>query len=118
MSWSIENVINTVKISKSCASDIYDAESYTFEEKTYNDTFGSVEDVTYKGKLLFNSDHGEHMDYVSNRKVQEALKKHKVKGDICFGSLEGDNAGQFWGYRFDGKGGMQELIGKIAWNPR
>jgi len=75
-------------------------------------------DVTYEGKLAFNPDHQEHMDYLGNNpKLNKVLQKHKVKGDICFGSLEGDNAGSFWGYRFDGKGGMQELEGKLSWTP-
>lgn len=55
------------------------------------------------------------MDYIHFPHVQEVLLKHKVKGDICFGSLEGDNADQFWGYRFDGKGNVQDLEGKLQW---
>ena len=115
MSWSIENIVNTVEISRECARDVYNAESHKFEGKIYNDTFSDVDYVTYEGKLAFNPDHQEHKDYVSHEKVQKALKKHKVQGDICFGSLEGDDAGSFWGYRFDGNGGMKMLEGKLEW---
>ncbi len=64
-------------------------------------------------KLNFNDDHMEHMDFVEREEVQEVLKKHKAMGDICFSSADGDNAGEAWGYRFDGKGGMVLLRGVL-----
>lgn len=108
--WSIGELVNTVEITKECAKELFEAQGYEGE------TWDSLEQVEYKGKLVFNSDHFEHMDFLAtDKKVVEILKKHKVKGDICFGCLEGYNAGQFWGHRFDGKGGMVELVGKVVY---
>ena len=110
MSWSIANVVNEVKVSKKCAQELFDTQKYEGE------ICDNIEDVVYKGRLNFNSDHMEHMDYIGNNDaVCRILLKYKVKGDICFGSLEGDNAGSFWGYRFDGNGGMSVLEGKLEW---
>lgn len=103
--WSIDLLKNTVEVSEACADEIY---------KGHGDTFYERSEVTYKGKLYFNPDHMEHMDYVGDKRIQRVLKKHKVSGDITFGSLDGDNAGQFWGYRFDGKGGMKRLVGEVV----
>ncbi len=59
------------------------------------------------------------MDYLDNNPAfTKILCNHKVKGDICFGSLEGDNAGSFWGYRFNGKGQLQKLEGTLVWTPQ
>ena len=108
--WSIEVIENTVEITKKCQKELWKA-----HKKSADDFWEDEEDVIYEGKLGFNSDHMEHMDYMWNDYVQEVLKKNKAKGDICFGSLEGDDSGSFWGYRFDGKGGMTDLEGTIQW---
>jgi hypothetical protein len=57
-------------------------------------------------------DYMEHMDYLGDPDIRAVLRAHKVKGEIVFCSLEG-NAGQAWGYRFDGKGGCVCLAGKV-----
>lgn len=112
MSWSICEMVNTVHIPNECAHDL-------FEEAQYYDgeLWGNYEDVTDKSGLLrFGLEHMEHMDYLgTHNKVIRILKRYEVEGDICFGSLEGDNVGEFWGYRFDGHGGMKELKGKLVW---
>lgn len=109
MSWSIANISNTVEIDSIVAEEL-------FKYDKYNEYWYHVDDVAYRGHLSFNTDHQEHMDYVSNPKIQDILKKHKVKGCITFGSLEGDNRGQFWGYEFDGKGNMFELVGVVKFD--
>lgn len=106
MSWSIGLISNTPKITTACAKDLIKA--------TGDEYFYDLDDVTYKGHLQFNEDHQEHMDYVQDERVIAVLRKHKVEGDITFGSLEGDNDGSFWGYRFDGKGGIKFLEGKVV----
>lgn len=113
MGWNIALISNTVKISRACAEDLFNAQN----EASCGELWGDSDDVVYKNKLSFDPDHMEHMDYLQDDVFQDVLKKHKVKGDVCFGSLEGDNAGSFWGYRFDGKGGMTSLDGRIVWNP-
>jgi len=109
MGWRIHVVVNTVDISRDCAEDI-------LENANDEGAWSDIDDVCVDGKLHFNQDDMEHMDYLGNNdNVIPILKKHKVKGDVCFSSLEGDNAGENWGYRFDGKGGMRELVGGSIW---
>ena len=108
MGWSIGELKNTVEICEVCARELFESQSYEGER------WYEVERVTHKGKLVFDEDHMEHMDFVWDEGVQAILMKHRVRGDICFGSLEGDNAGSFWGYRFDGRGGMVKLKGEVV----
>ncbi|MBI3632723.1 MAG: hypothetical protein HY226_00365 [Candidatus Vogelbacteria bacterium] len=108
--WSISETVNNVRITKKCARELFKAQDY--EEELWS----SLEYVTSEGNLYFNPDHNEHMDYLGTHdNMTEILKRHKVKGDICFGSLEGDDEGSFWGYRFDGKGGMVKLSGEVVY---
>jgi len=126
--WSINLVTNTVKISKKVAIDLLATNAsiaaYCREDAGYlirackgdePDLIAQIMDDDQR--LIFNPDHYEHMDYVDDREVQAVLQKHKVKGDICFASEEGDNAGTAWGYRFDGKGGMIPLEGRRSFVP-
>jgi hypothetical protein len=46
------------------------------------------------------------------------LLRHKVKGDICFGDVEGSSRGLFWGYRFEGDGSMWELEAVLEFKRR
>ncbi len=111
MSWSIELLENNVKINAECAKEILKLQQQEIDPDL------QLSDIYYEEHLLFNSDYAEHMDYLSsNKKYLKILCKHVAQGDICFGSLEGDNAGQFWGYRFDGKGDYKRLEGSIVWN--
>lgn len=109
MSWTIALLENNVKVSKECAKELF--------EVLKNDVWYEESEVIDSAKnLTFNYDHAEGMDFLASEpKVIKILKSYKVKGDICFGSVEGDNAGEFWGYRFDGKGGFKKLNGEIIW---
>lgn len=113
MSRSIAVVENTVLVPNECRDELYEAYG--------NEIWSSEEDVTDEsGKLIFSVDNYEHMDYLNGGypMIIEILKRYEVEGDICFGSLEGDNAGEFWGYRFDGKGGMKKLRGRLVWDEK
>jgi hypothetical protein len=115
MGWSICLLENTVKISKKCAEALWDATVYHGTNE--NPYWDGKEYVTYKERLTFNADHWEHMDYVWQEEVLSVLLEYKVNGDITFGSLEGDNEGEFWGYRF--KDGVKtELVGTIQWEEK
>jgi len=104
---------NTVKVNAKVAKQIFEATS----DGEYNDYFDEDgDDVTEDGKLYFNPDAMEHQDYLSDERVQNVLKEAKVKGDVCFGDTESSEEGSFWGYRFDGEGGMVELVGDITWS--
>lgn len=53
------------------------------------------------GKLVFDGDDMEHMDYVTgNDEACAALAAAGATGRLTFGSLEGDNRGTFWGVEF------------------
>ncbi len=111
--WSIECLVNTVHLPNECIHDLFD-ETQGYEGEIWDDIDYVADKKT--GLLEFNPDHKEHMDYLAgNDKVIQILKRYEVEGDICFGSLEGDNAGSFWGYRFDGKGGIKYLKGHLVW---
>ena len=110
MSWSIAELVNNVEITPECAKELFKGQGYKGE------IWDDAGEVTNGGKLYFNPDHMEHMDYIGRNKfVVKTLNKYKAKGDICFGSVEGDDAGSFWGYRFDGKGKMACLEGRLHW---
>lgn len=115
MSWSIALIDNTVSITKALAKKLFEIQKY--EEDDSGPYFYSEDEVVDGGRLQFNPDHEEHMDYLSQSdEIVDALKAAKVKGVITFGSLEGDDDGSFWGYRFDGNGGMVRLKGEVVWS--
>lgn len=109
MGWQISNIDNTVKISKALAKKLLETQE---DDSLWYD----LEDVAYNGKLLFNGDHMEHMDYLSNEDdIMKVLLDAKVEGRITFGSLDGDDFGCFWGFDFDGKGSVTRLKGSLTW---
>ena len=117
--WHIACIKNEVEIDEKIAKALLKCGAdacYSWDKEAdpldYNVGF---KDYDGKYRLFFNTDHFEHMDFVHEKQVLTVLCKNKVKGDICFGSLEGDNAGRNWGYRFDGKGGYKKLRGAIVW---
>lgn len=120
MGWYINEVRNTVVITKEIAKELFEHANngrWEFDDPVTDVDIldcGVAFDDEGQLKLHFNADHMEHMDYVVSVKVQAILKKHKVKGDICFSSSQGDNKGAYWGYRFDGKGGMSHLTAEVA----
>lgn len=114
MSWSIQVLENnTLRISKEVAKELFEAQAY--EEEIWYE----LEDVIdSKGFLQFNSDHDEHMDYLSNNKhMIKILQESMVNGRILFCSHEGDNAGSYWGHHFE-DGSYSKLKGypgTITW---
>ena len=122
--WSITNTENGVKLTKKQAIELSNIAEYKetvsgyYGDHKYDSQDEMLEDLfEYDDKkyyLMFNPDHMEHMDYLWNESIINKLKEMKVKGDITFGSLDGDNSGSNWGYRFDGKGGVKHLTGVIT----
>lgn len=126
MSWHIKLVTNTVEINKQIAKDLATCGAditYTWESESEElgldilDHVGLFFDEDSK-LLIFNDDHMEHMDYISQQEVQDVLCAHKVKGTIGFISHEGDNQGEIWGYVFDGNGGCEKVDGAIGFFPK
>lgn len=109
--WTVACLVNDVNIPNEAREDL-------FEE--IGEILNSIDEVADEnGRLIFSPDSMENMDYLSlYDEVIKVLKRYDAEGDICFGSLEGDNAGQFWGYRFDGQGGMKKLEGKLVWKEK
>src|ERR1700722_19588905 len=102
MGWNICLIKNEVAISAACAEALFKAQEYK------NEIWWNAKGVTNGGKLSFNYDHKEHMDYLDKEHIQEVLKEHKVQGIILFCCADGEFAGYVWGYEFDGLGGMVE----------
>lgn len=119
MAWNICLIENTIVVTRGIAADLYAAQQagktlccpWENENEIIN-----WHPIRPKGVLHFEYDHMEHMDFLWDAKIQEILKQHEVEGVVKFGSLEGDNEGKFWGYEFDGKGGLVELKGTIEWS--
>lgn len=110
MGWHIAEVENTVEISRECAEELA-------QVRALNDRWGGPPKLDWfvrDGRLYFEPDHMEHMDYVWEDEVQAVLLKHGARGDICFGSLDGGNTGEFWGYRFTQQG-VVGLKGTLHW---
>lgn len=122
--WSISNIDNTVTLTKKQAIELGKNKEYADTIGGYGGTYEYPNEAEmlddlfdkYNGKyyLKFDPDHMEHMDYLWNESIVNKLKELKVKGDFTFGSLDGDNSGSNWGYRFDGKGGMKTLTGVLT----
>lgn len=122
MGWQISNISNDVKLTKKQALELskndyyYQIVSGHYSRDRYVDDNEMLEYLFIKDgkhyKLLFLSDHMEHMDYICD--ILTDLTSLKLKGDITFGSLDGDNRNSYWGYRFDGQGNMKTLTGSIS----
>jgi len=111
MSWSIACVENTLEVPEACGEELVNlVETFDGEEHPVD-----LDLWSYYPKLEFNDDHMEHMDAALYRDdVREILAKHKVNGRVCFGSLEGDNAGRFWGFEWT-NGELRDLKGSLQW---
>jgi hypothetical protein len=109
MAWSISLLENSISFNESgvAAFNAFASEN-GLEEATEN------ADGLYE--VTFEPDHMEHMDFVWKEEFLDTMKIGKANGRALFGSLEGDNSGEFWGYSFeDGK--MVKLVGSsIEWD--
>lgn len=136
MGWRISNIDNEPVLSKEQAIAL--VSNLDFINTVSWDYYDSVEDaVTSAGSieelaegcldfdrlsgqysLYFDEDAMEHMDYLGRDKgLLQLLDSLGISGDITFGSLDGDNSGQFWGYRFyGGKEPYRLLQGEIAFH--
>lgn len=115
MGWSIELMDNDLQIDASVAQKLFEAQDYR------GHIWEHLEDVLHNGHLTFDHNSGEWADFLSNTSwAIKVLKKAKVQGRILWRSTEGDNAGEYWGHEFDGKGGYTELVGEehTTWKPR
>lgn len=111
--WKVSVIENTLKLNSKIAKEIYE-ESQLSQDGLWD----SEDDVLEDKKLFFNEDHFEHVDYFTHKKAAsyliKILKKHKISGQVLFGSLDGDQFGKFWGYNFS-NGKMNKVKGKLVW---
>ncbi len=113
--WSICVIENSLKLNEKTVDELFKINEKLADMAS--EIWYDKSDVTDSdGNISFNLDHYEHMDFLSdNQEIVDVLKKNKVKGKVCFGCLDGDQFGQFWGYEFDGQGNMVTLTGTINW---
>ena len=120
MSWSIAIIENTVKVPAAKRLELADTIT-----RAAPDSFWCEEDNTPEermelvfsaiGTLIFDEDAMEHMDYLThNKDMCAALAAAGVVGRVCLGSLEGDNAGDFWGVEFRAHH-WRSLAGTLQW---
>lgn len=92
MGWNIGLITNQLPISPVCAKEL----NPILEDLGF--------DPVRKGKLSFNENDSEHMDFLHEPAILSVLEKYEVTGRVRFASVEGDNAGRIWEHRFtDGK---------------
>lgn len=106
MGWQINVVHNDLVVSKECFEKL-DEWANNNDQCLYHDS--------KDGTIGFDYDAMEHMcaplyedDFLN------ILKEYKVNGQVCFSSVDGDNAGENWGFEFK-DGEMKHLKGKVIW---
>jgi hypothetical protein len=105
MGWNINCLKNDLPITPEMARELNALEK----------SIGISVDET-EGRIYFNMDHMEHMDYMWRSEVNEILLRHKANGEVCFNSADGDDAGCNWGYRYT-DGVLTRLTGVVHWVP-
>lgn len=104
MSWSVGVVENTLELTEASINALLECDS--FQQLHDTDDHDELREYGFEGTTIYLSeDWYEHIDiFASKPDIVEIIEKNGGTGDVCFGSLEGDNNGSFWGYRFrDGK---------------
>jgi hypothetical protein len=103
MGWHINLVKNDLPLSIDAIHEITEASKRG----------GPLDDagISFDGNQFhFSRSHLEWMDYMWRDELDTILRRHKVNGEVLFSSSEGDNAGQFWGYRYT-DGVLTNLVG-------
>jgi hypothetical protein len=111
MAWSIGTVLNTVVVPEAVQDKLIEL----VESEGHYISFNK------DGTIQFCDDAMEHMDFLWDPDVQILLESANTQGVVVFSSVEGDNAGDFWGYKFHGdktiqlskKESLQHLIAAV-----
>lgn len=103
MGWSIAVHENTLRMSRSVADSLIEIADDHGHSIGYDDRRG----------VDFDHDAMEHMDFLWESWALNVLSDPSVSGDVVFTSVEGDNSGETWGYRFK-EGVMTRLKGMIV----
>jgi len=106
MSWSIGVVKNDLKVSKECFEKL-NAWAEDNDQCLYHNSGD--------GTIGFDHDAMEHMSApLYDDDFLGILKEYKVNGSVCFSSVEGDDAGENWGFQFT-DGELKQLKGRLVW---
>lgn len=105
MGWNIALIQNTVDVPEEArimvAKNIIKNSDKFYDDHEHASGVDAMNMVFYGGKLEFDGDDMEHMDYVTHSdEICAALAAAGATGRLTFGSLEGDNRGTFWGVEF------------------
>lgn len=123
MGWNISLLENTAHVPLESRANVAEACIEYSEAFWSSDGLTSAEQIdrVFGGSgpddtlIQFDSDDMEHMDYVThNEEICRTMAAVGVTGRICFGSLEGDNKGKFWGVEF-ASGNYRKLTGTVQW---
>lgn len=90
MSWNIGLFYNNLKIPQNLQEDL----EALAEEYYHCIYFGD------DGLLCFDGDAMEHQDFLHEEWFRNFAQEHAISGSVVWGSVEGDNRGQLWGYNF------------------
>lgn len=103
MAWSISVIKNTITIPDPDVQKeilIKTAESMGYDDPEDADLF-LHKMFTRENKIVFHDDDMEHQDFLThNDQICGIIASSGAEGEVCFGSLEGDNKGSFWGVSF------------------
>lgn len=119
MSWTVGVLENTLELNDACKAALIENKNFQYlhldQEAETEEDKENLRDYGFDGNNLYlSSDWCEHIDILgSNPEFVDIIKAHGCTGDVCFGSMEGDNSGSFWGYRFK-DGQCIELTGSVV----
>jgi hypothetical protein len=108
--WSIHLIDNTLVVPEAAVLEILQLNIATDYEWFERD------DLMEDDMFYFNPDHYEHMDFLSNEKIQRILIEHNAVGRVTFADLESRDQ-RLWGYQFNGDS-VVLLKGSFVWNEK
>lgn len=102
MGWRIGCLKNTLTFPPECDSALI----------AWADANGH-EQIVYRGELQW-GDLEHACWFMYEEEVIDIFVKHGTRGEVLWGSVDGDNAGSFWGWRFE-EGRCVKLKGTLTW---
>lgn len=115
MGWKVAVLVNTTLLYQEDVDKIEKLrprlrENYVPSVSLDRFKYQEIDRGTYR--LDFDPDDMEHIDYIPELPggAYAAIRS----GRLVFASLEGDNAGTWWGYDFHGPNGMEQISGSLT----
>lgn len=102
MGWQIGCLQNTLDFNETCTTEL----------NAWAAAHGH-DMLVYQGYIMWGE--LEHACwFMYEREVIAIFVKHGTRGETLWGSVDGDNAGSFWGWRFE-EGRCVTLKGALTW---